>query len=127
MTVSMILRICMVVLGIWLFITSFMSYSYKKMNEKLAIGWCVFSVILVLLGAVPALAGWSTALCHTSYIGLFIVLFVTLWLMFKLSEYVSVLTQKNQELAMHVSLLNQENERILMELQRLTGKSKAEL
>lgn len=123
----LILRIIMIILGIWLLGCTFMSYAYKKLNEKMAIGWSLFSVILVLLGAVPALAGWSSALCNASYIALFIVLFVTLWLMFKLSEYVSVLSRKNQELAMHVSLLNQENERILLELQKLTGKNKAEL
>ena len=47
--------------------------------------------------------------------------------LFKISEYVSVLSRKNQELAMQVSLLNQENERILTELQQLTGKNKTEL
>ncbi len=52
----------------------------------------------------------------------FLVLFL-----FKISEYVSVLSRKNQELAMQVSLLNQENERILTELQQLTGKNKTEL
>lgn len=52
----------------------------------------------------------------------FLVLFL-----FKISEYVSVLNRKNQELAMQVSLLNQENERILTELQQLTGKNKTEL
>lgn len=49
----------------------------------------------------------------------FLILFL-----FKISEYVSVLSRKNQELAMQVSLLNQENERILTELQQLTGKTK---
>ena len=45
-------------------------------------------------------------------------------LLFKLSKVVSVLSMKNQDLAMQVSLLNQENERILHRLGILTDEKK---
>jgi hypothetical protein len=44
--------------------------------------------------------------------------------MFYLSQAISQLIRKNQELAMQVSLLNQENESILRELRELMAKNK---
>ena len=123
----LISRILFVILGIFLFAGAFISYSCKRLNERIMLSWSIFSLILILLGAVPALSDWCSGFNRTETVGLFIILSAIIIILFKLSEYVSILSRKNQELAMHVSLLNQENERILSELQQITGKSKTEL
>ena len=46
-------------------------------------------------------------------------LLLLLILLFKLSKVVSVLSMKNQELAMQVSLLNNDYEKIIKELEKL--------
>ena len=86
-----------------------------------------FALFFILAGIIPALSfctgTFAVFSCPAQMIlSAFLVLFL-----FKISEYVSILSRKNQELAMQVSLLNQENERILTELQQLTGKNKTEL
>lgn len=55
-------------------------------------------------------------------IPIFVLIFFSIMGMFYLSQVISQLIRKNQELAMQVSLLNQENERILRELRDLTTK-----
>lgn len=123
----LILRTAFVILGIVLFITAFFSYSKKRLNEGIMLSWSIFSLLLILLGAVPILSSWSSHYNKPEHLGLYLIFLVMILIVFKLSEYVSILSRKNQELAMHVSLLNQENERILSELQQITGKSKTEL
>ena len=99
----------------------------KKLKEGFLLGWCLFALFFILAGIIPALSFCTGTFAVFSgpaqmILSAFLVLFL-----FKISEYVSVLSRKNQELAMQVSLLNQENERILTELQQLTGKNKTEL
>ena len=99
----------------------------KKIKEGFLLGWCLFALFFILAGIIPALSFCTGTFAVFSgpaqmILSAFLVLFL-----FKISEYVSVLSRKNQELAMQVSLLNQENERILTELQQLTGKNKTEL
>ena len=115
-----ILRIILIVFGM-------LSYAGKKLKEGFLLGWCLFALFFILAGIIPALSFCTGTFAVFSgpaqmILSAFLVLFL-----FKISEYVSVLSRKNQELAMQVSLLNQENERILTELQQLTGKNKTEL
>ena len=107
-------RIILIVFGILLFVCAMLSYAGKKLKEGFLLGWCLFALFFILAGIIPAVS-----LCT----GTFAVVSGPA----QISEYVSVLSRKNQELAMQVSLLNQENERILTELQQLTGKNKTEL
>lgn len=120
-------RIILIVFGILLFVCAMLSYAGKKLKEGFLLGWCLFALFFILAGIIPALSAsaWTFAglFCPAQMtLSAFLVLFL-----FKISEYVSILSRKNQELAMQVSLLNQENERILTELQQLTGKNKTEL
>jgi hypothetical protein len=122
-----ILRILVVIVGILLFFITFFSYIYKKLNERITLYWFVFSVFLILSGAVPAFSGWSHSISLIDFFVVLVIFLTIIFFLFKLSENVCILRRKNQELAMHVSLLNQENERILYELQQLTGKNKPDL
>lgn len=114
-------RILMVGTGILFLILAFLAYTKQKLNDSMALIWAFVSIALVITGAVPAV---SKHLSESLLIFMFIICLLLLFLLFKVSKAVSVLTMKNQELAMQVSLLNQENERILHKLGILTDEKK---
>lgn len=118
------LRTIVAVEGIVLLVMAFLAFVYRKVTEGIGLGWGAFAVIMILLGTVPALAGWSGCIPKAA-VPAFIVLNIAILLgTFYLSCRVSQLIRKNQELAMHVSLLNQENESILEELQEIRKQQK---
>ena len=108
-----IFRTLMVATGIVFLLWDFYSYARQKLNESMGLIWAFVSVALIVTGAVPALSG---GVSEWLLICLFIICLLLLFLLFKVTKAVSVLTMKNQELAMQVSLLNQENEKILHRL-----------
>ena len=114
-------RILMVGTGILFLILAFWAYTRQKLNDSMALIWAFVSIALVITGAVPAV---SKHLSESLLIFMFIICLLLLFLLFKVSKAVSVLTMKNQELAMQASLLNQENERILHKLGILTDEKK---
>lgn len=106
-------RTLMVATGIVFLLWDFYSYARQKLNESMGLIWAFVSIALIVTGAVPALSG---GVSEWLLICLFIICLLLLFLLFKVTKAVSVLTMKNQELAMQVSLLNQENEKILHRL-----------
>lgn len=116
-----IIRILMVGTGILFLVLAFWAYTRQKLNDSMALIWVFVSIALVITGAVPAV---SKHLSESLLIFMFIICMLLLFLLFKVSKAVSVLSMKNQELAMQVSLLNQENERILHKLGILTDEKK---
>ena len=116
-----IIRILMVGTGILFLVLAFLAYTKQKLNDSMALIWVFVSIALVITGAVPAV---SKQLSESLLIFMFIICLLLLFLLFKVSKAVSVLSMKNQELAMQVSLLNQENERILHKLGILTDEKK---
>ena len=116
-----IIRILMVGTGILFLVLAFWAYTRQKLNDSMALIWVFVSIALVITGAVPAV---SKHLSESLLIFMFIICLLLLFLLFKVGKAVSVLSMKNQELAMQVSLLNQENERILHKLGILTDEKK---
>ena len=116
-----IIRILMVGTGILFLVLAFWAYTRQKLNDSMALIWAFVSIALVITGAVPAV---SKHLSESLLIFMFIICLLLLFLLFKVSKAVSVLSMKNQELAMQVSLLNQEKERILHKLGILTDEKK---
>ena len=116
-----IIRILMIGTGILFLVLAFLAYTKQKLNDSMALIWVFVSIALVITGAVPAV---SKQLSESLLIFMFIICLLLLFLLFKVSKAVSVLSMKNQELAMQVSLLNQENERTLHKLGILTDEKK---
>ncbi len=114
-------RTLMVATGIVFLLWDFYSYARQKLNESMGLIWALVSIALIVTGAVPALSG---GVSEWLLICLFIICLLLLFLLFKVTKAVSVLTMKNQELAMQVSLLNQENEKILHQLGIVTDEKK---
>lgn len=116
-----IFRTLMVATGIVFLLWDFYSYAKQKLNESMGMIWGFVSIALIITGAVPALSG---EVSEWLLICLLIICLLLLFLLFKVTKAVSVLTMKNQELAMQVSLLNQENEKILHQLGILKDEKK---
>lgn len=113
---SLFFRLIVVVAGICLLLLTFLMYSIRCLTDRIALGWALFSVIIIMAGAIPAWSGWSRALAISSYPMVFAMAGLVVLIIFHHSVYLSQLIMKNQELAMHVSLLNQENEEKLKKL-----------
>ena len=122
---TVILRIGIIILGVFLLSVTFSNYVRGKLREKATFLWGILAIAMIL--SVPVLSGWSKRFNDVIYIAPFVIIIVFVCIMFYITKEISVLRRKNQELAMHVSLLNQENERILKELTSITGKDKSEL
>lgn len=116
-----------ILFGILLLCIDFWSLICKKFTELMGIGWGVFSILIIILGAVPGFSDWSSFMGQRECLVFFVLLAAIVIGFFFICRMISQLSMKNQELAMQVSLLNQENERILNELKILTGKSKTNL
>ena len=123
----LVLRIIMVVAGCLFLILNFVTYVKKNLTEKFTWMWTFFCVVMILSGIVPGLNRWSFQFNSWGYLVLCIILVLIVQFIFIITKEIANLKKRNKELAMHVSLLNQENERILAELEKLTGKTKAEL
>lgn len=114
-----ILRMIVIIEGAALLVMAFLSFVHRKVTESIALSWGGFAVIMILVGAIPALAGWSSWIPPKAVPAFVLISAAMLLGVFYISCAVSQLIRKNQELAMHVSLLNQENESILEELRAL--------
>ena len=123
----LILRIIMVVAGCLFLILNFVTYVKKNLTEKFTWMWTFFCVVMILSGIVPGLNNWSFQFNSWGYMALCIILVLIVQFIFIITKEIANLKKRNKELAMHVSLLNQENGRILAQLEKLTGKTKAEL
>ena len=122
-----VLRIIMVVAGCLFLILNFITYVKKNLTEKFTWMWTIFCIVMILSGIVPGLNSWSFKFNSWGYMALCIILVLIVQFIFIITKEIANLKKRNKELAMHVSLLNQENERILAELEKLTGRTKAEL
>ena len=107
----MILKMMLIVFGIFLLILDLFMYARQKLTDGIGL----VSGIAVSTDAATYL--WNGA--KSVVLFAFAVFVVIILFLFKISMAVSVVVVKNQELAMQVSLLNQENERILQELKGL--------
>ena len=123
----LVLRIIMVVAGCLFLILNFITYVKKNLTEKFTWMWTIFCIVMILSGIVPGLNNWSFHFNSWGYMALCIILVLIVQFIFIITKEIANLKKRNKELAMHVSLLNQENERILAELEKLTGRTKAEL
>ena len=101
------LRILLIFLGCFLVIKTILSLARRKLKEQFCLLWGVIALGLIISG-----------ICM---IGI-----CALWCLFYLSTQLSVLSRKNQELAMQVSLLNQENEMLLKKIQEVQDAVKKE-
>ena len=124
MEVEDILRLFVIVSGVFMVVRAILSLAKRKMTEPFCLEWVFLSALMILSGA---LLNPSQMKRYVSTRGLILTIIIVsgvLWGLWFISTQVSILKRKNQELAMQVSLLNQENERILHRLGILTDEKK---
>lgn len=114
-----LLRIFAIVMGVWLLVMAILSLAKRKMTEQFCLAWAIVSVLLVICGI---LVNPSELDRYISIRILVLILLITtgvVWILWFISTQLSILSRKNQELAMQISLLNQDSERILKKLDNL--------
>ena len=121
MNVILILRIFLTAAGVLFLLGDINAYVRQKLTDTIGLLWAFVSVALILTGVVSVPGAREEEYLVVLLLAVCLLLLI---LLFKLSKVGSVLSMKNQELAMQVSLLNQENERILHRLGILTDEKK---
>ena len=110
MSTGIIMRTGLIVVGVFIMALSFVLHAKRRLTVNLAVVWEFVGVALILTGAVPVLSGWCYRLANGTVIAMFVVGAFVLWGCYEVCILISVLSMKNQELAMQVSLLNQEKD-----------------
>ncbi len=119
METGQILRIMMIAVGVLLLLETILSLAQRRLKEHFCLLWGVISLSFIVSGICLSPSTWSQYVSNTGTIIVIVAGGCVLWCLFFLSIQLSVLSRKNQELAMQVSLLNQENERIMDELEKI--------
>lgn len=100
-----IMRLTLVGVGLLVAAASFWLHAAKKMTSDLATAWCLVGIVILVIGAVPALSDWLGRISVWTGMALLISVSVGLWAAFRICLILSRLVTQNQELAMQVSLL----------------------
>ena len=120
------LRILLIFLGCFLVIQTVLSLAKRKLKEQFCLLWGVIAFFLIASGILLRPTLWNQYVSTQGMVVIVIVGTCALWCLFYLSTQLSILSRKNQELAMQVSLLNQENEKLLDEIKRIESILKKE-
>lgn len=112
MATADIIRYGMIAVGAVIMLLSFWFHAVQKMTADLAVVWEFLGLILIVIGAVPALSAWTVRISAGTGLALFCLGVVCAMGAFHFSLMVSRMQMKNQELAMQISLLMEENERV---------------
>lgn len=112
-----LLRIIMIVIGISMFIMTILSLARRKMTEHFCLVWGFLSIVFVLAGALLKPSGLDTYVSVQGIVLIIIGMLCVVAILWHITVQVSILSRKNQELAMQISLLNQENEKLIEELE----------
>ena len=91
MDIGNLLKAFIIILGVVLLMKAVFSLAKRKMTEPFCLVWAILSCLI--LSAV--------------------------WGLWFISTQVSILTRRNQELAMQLSLLNQDSEKLMKELKEI--------
>ena len=119
MEVGDILRLFVIVSGVFMVVGVILSLAKRKMTEPFCLAGVFLSALMILSGA---LLNPSQMKHYVSTRGLILTIIIVsgvLWGLWFISMQVSILKRKNQELAMQVSLLNNDYEKIIKELEKL--------
>ncbi len=119
METGQILRMMMIAASVILLLLTTLSLAKRQLKEQFALLWGVISVLVFLGGIFLRPTTWSAYISSTGTLIILGAVACIVWCLFFLSTQLSVLSRKNQELAMQVSLLNQENERMMQEMKKI--------
>lgn len=116
---GIILRVFMVILGIYILGLTILSLAKRKMSEQFCLVWAGMSVLMIAAGIVLQPSEVGRFISVNGIVLAILALIGVLWGLWFVSIQVSGLLHKNQELAMQVSLLNKDMEQVLNEMERM--------
>ena len=119
MAVGDVLRLFVIVAGVYMFLKAILSLAKRKMTEPFCLAWAVLSALMILSGILLNPSQLDGYISTRGLILIIIIVSGILWGLWFISTQVSILKRKNQELAMQISLLNNDCEKILRELEKL--------
>ena len=108
MEAGSIIRIAMTTVGIAVMLCSFWFLSVKKMTADFAVIWEILGVLLLMIGAVPGLSGWTLNLFARGEQLVICIGVAGVFFCYLFSLLISRLSMKNHGLAIEVSMLLQE-------------------
>lgn len=120
LSVGSILRLVVVLTGVFLLCITISSLARRKMTESFCLTWGLISIMFILAGILLRPYGVSRFISVTGLLLILIGGFCVIFGAFFISTKISELTRKNQELAIQVTLLNHENRRMMEQLEELT-------
>jgi fucose 4-O-acetylase-like acetyltransferase len=116
-----ILRLIVIVAGVFLLFVTVSSLAKRRMTEPFCLTWGLISLIIILAGILLRPTEWNRYISGTGILLVSMIAFCVIFGAYFLSTRVSELMRKNLELAMQVSLLNQEKEEMKQRLDRLAA------
>lgn len=119
MAVGDVLRLFVIVVGVYMFLKAILSLAKRKMTEPFCLAWAVLSALMILSGILLNPSQLDGYISTRGLILIIIIVSGILWGLWFISTQVSILKRRNQELAMQISLLNNDCEKILRELEKL--------
>ena len=117
-----ILRIVMVLGGLWLMVMTILSLARRIMTETICLIWGLFSILMILGGILLRPFGLSYYVSNTGLVIILLVGVLGISCAYGLSKQISNMERRNRELSMQVSILNHEIE----ELWERVGEKKEE-
>ena len=119
MEVGDILRLFVIVSGVFMVVRAILSLAKRKMTEPFCLAWAVLSALMILSGIILNPSQLDRYVSLRGLILIVIIVSGILWGLWFISTQVSSLKRRNQELAMQISLLNHDCEKMLRELEKL--------
>lgn len=110
MTMGTILQIIMIALGLVLLCETVSSLARRKMTEPFCLTWGLISIIIILAGCLLRPSGLDRYISPVGLVLVVLVGFCIVYGAYFMSQVVSDLMRKNNELAIQVSLLRHELE-----------------
>ena len=122
MAVGDVLRLFVIIAGIYMLLKAILSLAKRKMTEPFCLAWALLSALMILSGILLNPSQMDHYVSTRGLILIIVVVSGVLWGLWFISTQVSILKRRNQELAMQISLLNHDYEKMLRELEELRKK-----
>lgn len=126
MTLGIVLRIIMVLVGIILLLIAINSLAQNKMTAPFCLTWAVVAIIIIVAGIVLNPSEWNSYISSRGLVLLLLMSFGLIYGTYFVSMKVSELMRSGTEMAIQISLLKTENNELKKRLEQLEKKVNGE-
>lgn len=118
---GVMLRIIMIVTGVFLVSVTVSSLAKRRMTEPFCMTWGLISLIIILAGVLLRPDEWNRYISTKGMLLVVLIGFCVVYGIYFMSARISELMRRNQELSMQVSLLNYEVEKLQQQMEDLSA------